>query len=74
MLKDDRVLFLAFMIAFALASFTDNTLSSPPTLITFFTLAVVVQSARQRAAMAGQVAAPQFPPGSRASVHPAPGE
>lgn len=81
MLKDDRVLFLAFMVTFALASFTDNTLSSPPTLITFFTLALMIQSARQRAtrsapssAMAGPVAPPRSPPRPRTLIQPAPGE
>jgi O-antigen ligase len=49
MLKDERVLFIAFMVAYAIATFTDNTLSSPPTLVIYFTLALIIYRARQRA-------------------------
>jgi teichuronic acid biosynthesis protein TuaE len=78
MLKEERVLFLAFMLTFVLASFTDNTLSSPPTLVTFFTLSLMIQRARQRAKVpaptpvgARLVAPPRRPP---TSMQPAPGQ
>jgi O-antigen ligase len=50
MARPVRILFLCFMADFALASFTDNTLSSPFTLLMFFTLALITQRARQEAA------------------------
>jgi O-antigen ligase len=50
MLKEEQVLFIAFWATFLLYSFTGNSLSSPPTLVVFFTVALVVQRARQRVA------------------------
>jgi O-antigen ligase len=71
MVKAERVLFLGFMLTFILASFTDNTLSSPPTLVLFFTLAVMIQRARQRmwelppAPVLAMPAEPRPPPSMR---------
>jgi len=48
MRREEWILFLGFMLLFALASFVDNTLSSSPTLVVFFTLALIIQRARQR--------------------------
>jgi hypothetical protein len=63
------------MVAFAIATFTDNTLSSPPTLVTFFTLALMIQRARQRATdMASVRVTATAPPRPPQSMQPAPGE
>jgi O-antigen ligase len=78
MQRDERVLFLGFMISFAIATYADNTLSSPPTLVIFFVLALIIQRVRQRAIGTAQVqtAAPLRPPPRHfhRSIQPAQGE
>jgi O-antigen ligase len=48
MLREERVVFLTFMLMFPLASVVENMLTSSPTLFFFFTLAMMVQRARER--------------------------
>jgi O-antigen ligase len=71
MRREERVLFLTFMLMFPVASIVDNMLTSPATLLFFFTLALIIQRARQREAeiartpaMAGGVGSLQPPPSS----------
>jgi O-antigen ligase len=49
MRRDERVLFLSYMVSLAVLTFTENTLSSPTTMLLFFALAFFIQRARQRA-------------------------
>ncbi len=46
--RDERVLMISFVVALALYSLTDNTLTSPPTLVMFFAIALLFARARQR--------------------------
>ena len=71
MAREERVLFLTFMLMFPLASIVDNMLTSPVSLIFFFTLALIIQRARERgveiprsSATAGGLGSPQPPPSS----------
>jgi O-antigen ligase len=50
MRRDESVLFLGFMVAFAVYSITDNTISAQATPVIFFALALMIHLARQRMA------------------------
>jgi O-antigen ligase len=47
MVKEESIMFISFMLLFAVASFVGNTLSSPYSLVIFFTLALIIQRSRQ---------------------------
>jgi O-antigen ligase len=77
-MREERLLFVAFMVAYAIYCITDNMLSAPPTVIIFFMLALMTQRARQRATEvpgwrpARTAERPRSPPKSPPS--PVPGE
>lgn len=48
MYRDERLLILGFVVALALYSLTDNTLSSPPALMAMFALSLVFARGRHR--------------------------
>ncbi len=50
MRRDERVVFLSYMVGTAVLTFAANTLSSPSAIILLFAAALVIQRARQRAA------------------------
>jgi O-antigen ligase len=55
MRRNESVVFLGFMVAFAVYSITDNTISGQATPVAFFALALIVHRARQRTAEAARV-------------------
>ena len=44
--RDEQVLMISFVVALALYSLTDNTLSAPPTLVMFFAMALLFARVR----------------------------
>jgi O-antigen ligase len=54
MRRNEAVVFVGFMVAFAVYSLTDNTISAQATPVAFFALALMVHRARQRAAEAAR--------------------
>lgn len=56
--RDERLLVLSFLLALALYTFTDNTLSAPPSLMAMFALSLLFARARHRFARARRAEAP----------------
>lgn len=71
MRRDESVLFLGFMVAFAVYSATDNTLSAQPVPVTFFALALMIQRARQRQAETARGYQMPVAASRKATGHPA---
>jgi O-antigen ligase len=70
MRREERLLFLTLMLMTVLASIVDNTLTSPPALIFFFALALIIQRARERAP-GFAMAEGTMTPGAVSEPHPA---